>query len=581
MSEAQRSAAKPAFAEWAVIMRSPLVVLAMALLLGVLALMYVQYRESERQAFDASVETLETLVFALSQHAESTFDNGDQILKTIRYAYRAPQGNLGAVFESHNAAIDRQSFPLEAVISANGKMYLSTTNPQDLTGAARVDLSDRSHYLWHRDGKDDEVFVSLPITGRVSGKSVLNMSRRIDDDSGKFSGVAVVSVSPDNFVDPYRSIIGDSGEISIFGRDGISRMRITRNKAQAPLDSSKSGSMARLLKEGKGHFVALSEIDGQPRLYAFRSLKKFPLIVVVGFGLRELEDQHDNGALSLASARAALVLLGMCFLIWVSAWSQILRRRLQAANALLEQAASDAALASRARWRLLVGISGHIGALVSGVAVKAQILALDAPTGAMREDAQRIFDQVQHLRKAREDLRDLGRAESGLHVMQWEQTNLNLLVHEVAESHFELARAKGLTTLVECDLPHDGQFVTDSACLKSVLHKVIGSVLAFSAQGQSSIRVAQVPEGLRFEVSGPGTGNSAECLADILGPYAICAKSQADVEPEVDLGLLLSKVLVECLGGKLWVTSQADGNTMFWFELPQHSDPSAPKVRRP
>jgi hypothetical protein len=563
---------------WRGVLTSPLVLAALATAIGVHILLYVFYRDSERDAIVAAEQTVATLTFALAQHVEGTFGSADQLLKVARQAYVEDPKRLANIYEHHNVAVDRKSFPLEAVIRDDGYMFLSTTKPRDFEGAAKVDLRDRAHYRAHLATGDDNVFVSTPIIGRVSGKPVLNMSRRIDGPDGKLAGVAVVSVSPDNFVAPYRHIVGDTGVVSVYGRDGIARVRITQSATEAAMDISNSPTFGKLLAASEGHFVAKSAVDGQTRLYAFRALKHYPLIVVVGFGLTELQERHDSGALQRMPVRLFFSVLGMLVLLVLAVWSRVLRLRLEESNLALAQNVRAAETANTSKSRFIAAVSHELRTPLHGITGHAQMLMLDIPenNADARESADAIFRSARHLRNIVDDLLDLAKAESGAQTLNFKPVDIGQLVRQVAGLHAGAAQVKGLRLDTEfpADLPV--AFLTDTTALERVLHNLMSNAVKFTAQGSVRLAVTRAPSGaLRFEVTDTGTGIPPERLAHLFDPYGESASSTDGVVKGTGLGLALSDRLVSALGGKLEVDSLPGCGSTFSFTLTQHNSDKA------
>jgi hypothetical protein len=542
--------------DWKDFARSPLVLAAFAVFVGAHVLLYVFYRDSERDALKAAEENVSTLAFSLAQHVEGTFSSADQLLKISRRAYLDDPRSLADIYERHNASVDRKSFPLEGLIRADGFVYLSSSSPRDFEGAAKVNLSDRPHYRAHLDSREDRPFVSPPITGRMSGKPVLNMSRRIDGPDGKLSGVAVVSVSPDNFIAPYRQIVDSTGVVSLFGRDGIARVRITKSATEAAVDVSASPNFDRLLATPAGSYRATSTVDGVPRLYAYRALKDYPLIVVVGYGLEELRQRHDNGVIQRLPIRLAFSVLGLGGLLILAIWSRVLQQRLRASNA--------------SKSRLVAAVSHELRTPLHGITGHAQMLMLDIPAenAEARESADAIFQSARHLRRIVDDLLDIAKAESGAQALDFQPSDIGRLVRQVAGLHGGAAQAKGLRldTDFSDSLPPD--FVTDATALERVLHNLMSNAIKFTASGSVCLAAKLVQDGgLRFEVRDTGTGIPAEKLPHLFDAYGHATVSTDGAVKGTGLGLALSVGLVKALGGSLAVTSEPGQGTTFSFAL--------------
>jgi len=573
MSErAEAQGGTPTRIDWRRVFASPLVVAAVGMAVGVHILLYILYRDSERDAINAAEGTVSTLAFALARHAEGTFGSADQLLKIARLAYLGEPERLANIYERHNNAVDRSLFPLEGMIRADGMAYLSSASPRDFAGAARVDLSDRTHYRVHLSTAEDNVFISAPIVGRVSGKPVLNMSRRIDGPDGRLAGVAVVSVSPDNFVAPYRQIVGDTGVAALYGRDGVARVRITKSATESAMDISGAPTFSKLLSASAGHYVATSSVDGLTRLYAFRALDNYPLIVVVGFGLAELQARHDHGALQRMPVRLFFSIVGMLGLVMLAVWSRVLGQRLEDSNRALAQSARAAEAANASKSRFLATVSHELRTPLHGITGHAQMLMLDLPENNRdaRESAGAIVQSARHLRNIVDDLLDLAKAESGAQTLNVGPTDIGQLVRRVAGLHAGAAQAKGLRLDVDCAADLPVAFKTDATALERVLHNLMSNAVKFTAGGAVGLAAAPAPAGgLRFEVRDSGAGIAPERLANLFEPYSHSTRSTDGAVKGTGLGLALSGRLVGALGGRLDVDSRPGRGTIFNFTLPE------------
>src|SRR5262245_27936449 len=108
-----------------------------------------------------------------------------------------------------------------AIIDANGIMRASNAGPQP---APAVDLSDREHYKVHVGRDEDQLFISKPVVGRVSGKWSVQFSRRFSNADGSFGGVVVASLNPEHLTQFYDKIdFGSAASIALIGSDGVVR----------------------------------------------------------------------------------------------------------------------------------------------------------------------------------------------------------------------------------------------------------------------------------------------------------------------------------------------------------------------
>ncbi len=99
-----------------------------------------------------------------------------------------------------------------AVIGADGWVaYTDLPAPKE-----RVFLGDREHFKTHRSAGPDQLYISGPVKGRVSGKLSIQFTRRILDRNGRFAGVLVLSVSPQALIRVYEGLdLGANGLVAI------------------------------------------------------------------------------------------------------------------------------------------------------------------------------------------------------------------------------------------------------------------------------------------------------------------------------------------------------------------------------
>src|SRR5690349_7457196 len=87
-----------------------------------------------------------------------------------------------------------------AIIDAQGVLRASNAGPQP---TAAVDLSDREHFRVHVESKQDLLFISRPVVGRVSSQWSVQFSRRFSNSDGSFAGVVVASLDPNHLTKFY------------------------------------------------------------------------------------------------------------------------------------------------------------------------------------------------------------------------------------------------------------------------------------------------------------------------------------------------------------------------------------------
>ena len=121
----------------------------------------------------------------------------------------------------------------------------------------------------------------------------------------------------------------------------------------------------------------------------------------------------------------------------------------------------------------------------------------------------------------------------------------------------------------------------DRTRLKQVLINLLSNAIKYNrAGGTVSVDCREsVPGRLRISVKDTGAGLSTEQLAQLFQPFNRLGQ-EANAEQGTGIGLVVSKRLVELMGGVLGVQSSLGTGSMFWIELdltaaPQRSRASA------
>lgn len=180
---------------------------------------------------------------------------------------------------------------------------------------APIDLSDREHVAIHRDNSNAGLIISKPVRGRLSNMVVIQVTKRLDKADGSFGGVMTFSLDPDFLTGLHQKIdLGRSGVFVLLGtQDAVIRARYsaTENLASPQIGRAvpDSGAIAGLKTRFLGEYTQPSKVDGVTRIFHWRAVSGFPLLVMVGLSQEEaLAAANRHGALIIILGIAALAL---------------------------------------------------------------------------------------------------------------------------------------------------------------------------------------------------------------------------------------------------------------------------------
>ncbi|BBF94257.1 bifunctional diguanylate cyclase/phosphodiesterase [Blastochloris tepida] len=211
-----------------------------------------------------------------------------------------------------------------SVYGADGR-NLVTTFP-DIKWA--IDVSDRDYFRELKSDAARGLFISQPLTNRMTGVSNIAFARRITDAAGEFAGVALITVTVDYFETIYAPIksLGDM-RLTLVRRNGTVMLRYP-DLANAATGASlpSSSPWYGLVAKGGGEFRSPGYFDGVARWFAVRPLQNYPLVLNVGISEREMLARWYRRAVAIAIGAALLVSAATVLLWAVMGQFQRLRR---------------------------------------------------------------------------------------------------------------------------------------------------------------------------------------------------------------------------------------------------------------
>src|SRR5208282_5787897 len=315
-----------------------------------------------------------------------------------------------------------------SVIGPDGKLVSSTLDPHPQP----IDLSDREHFRVHLDGTFKGLFISKPVTGRVSKQVTIQISRRLEDKNGKFIGVLVFSLQPSYLTSLHKSVdFGPYGTIALIGPDNVIRARFSRNSPDG-LDGvgrtiDGDVHLADAPPGGSGSYIHVSSVDQQERIYSYRRMVKYPLVVIVGLDYaEELASSRENARTVIWLAAATTLLLGgLAAYLMREIGRRVVheigladeRAKLRATNIELKTSMERAEAANQAKSMFLANMSHELRTPLNAIIGFSQIIKDQSlgPAGTKRyaEYAQDIWTSGEHLLELINNVLDISKIEAG------------------------------------------------------------------------------------------------------------------------------------------------------------------------
>jgi Na+/proline symporter/nitrogen-specific signal transduction histidine kinase len=190
-------------------------------------------------------------------------------------------------------------------------------------------------------------------------------------------------------------------------------------------------------------------------------------------------------------------------------------------------------------------------------------------------DAQRenflgiIIRESERLTRLINQVLDLAKIESGNTQWQSIQFDMRDVITESTAAVGQLFRDSGVTVALQ--LPDTApDLVADRDRVMQVMLNLLSNAAKFCESGKGQVKIILNREAgaLRVDVADNGVGIGAEHQAAIFEKFRQVGDTLTQKPKGSGLGLAISRQIIEHLGGRLWVTSQAGAGATFSFTLP-------------
>lgn len=240
-------------------------------------------------------------------------------------------------------------------------------------------------------------------------------------------------------------------------------------------------------------------------------------------------------------------------------------------DAELQRAKNAAEAANIAKSRYIIGMGHEIRTPLNAISGYAQLL--DRNNGVPVADAVRVIRRsATHLADLVDGLVDVSRIENGAVRIARERVNLHELLTQICDMFRVQAAARGIQ--FDHSRPaHLPVWVwSDEKRLRQILINLVSNAIKYTPAGSAALNVFWRNPVVEFEVTDTGVGIDAAALDRIFEPFERIGTVRG--QPGVGLGLTITRLLVDIMGGQLTVKSTPGlGSTFtvkaFFSEAPE------------
>lgn len=212
-----------------------------------------------------------------------------------------------------SGAASTEGFGPTMVLDERG--YITASNTDTWWAENFADLED---FTFHRRNATNLLYVSMPAVSRLTGEQSISLSRRLNYPNGKFAGVVSTTMKLSYVRELLSAVsLGHDSGLNLFRDDGAVINRFTAK--DAGIGTSVAGTpIFERFRQGADAFLAESSADGKERLYSFRRVSGYPLVLGVAQSTDTVYSDWARRALPLGAITLSLV-AGCLLLIWLFA----------------------------------------------------------------------------------------------------------------------------------------------------------------------------------------------------------------------------------------------------------------------
>jgi signal transduction histidine kinase/CheY-like chemotaxis protein/HPt (histidine-containing phosphotransfer) domain-containing protein len=238
----------------------------------------------------------------------------------------------------------------------------------------------------------------------------------------------------------------------------------------------------------------------------------------------------------------------------------------------VEARTAELAEANQSKSRFLANMSHEIRTPMNGVIGMARLLEGSGLNADQKEYTEIIVSSGRSLLRIIDDILDFSKIEAGRLELENLPLDVRRVVDEVGRLFALQAESKGLHLAMEVAPEVAAALSGDALRLRQTLVNLVGNAVKFTERGSVTLRVAREADApksqsLRFEVTDTGIGIAPDALARLFKPFSQADSTTTRRYGGTGLGLVISRRLVELMGGHLGVSSEAGRGTTFWFTV--------------
>ncbi|MBX9455911.1 MAG: hybrid sensor histidine kinase/response regulator [Rhizobium sp.] len=237
-------------------------------------------------------------------------------------------------------------------------------------------------------------------------------------------------------------------------------------------------------------------------------------------------------------------------------------------DAALQYAKETAEAANRAKSRYVVGLTHELRTPLNAVLGYAQLLERDESIPDTRRSAIKVIKRsADHLSGLIDGLLDISKIEAGRLQVMSDDINIRDFLDQVTGMLRPQAEAKGVVFEMSIDANLPAYVRTDEKRLRQILVNLLSNAIKYTSEGSVTLDIGYRGQVATFTLTDTGHGIPSADLPLIFEPFQRGSGGQSRLAPGLGLGLTITRLLTQTLGGEITVESEEGHGTTFRVRL--------------